>query len=555
MKNGIIKHKKIRKLKPHEDCDFKTETYQCIKIEVQEQHYDLDKELEKDDSIFRYEFNLIELPIFSKNDKVKNGISKKYVFSEKDNSYIAIIPSNSPFARSNKILQEFDETIFYAIMRLSRIQKSKNVITDYFTLIEIAKLRYDGKQLDRTKDSIERMKNNLIEISHAFYDAKAGKGRINKNINLLQSVQIITFEEYQELPKEKQKEYESYFRNSKIKEILILTISDEIFQNIENKGYLNFDAEKLLRIDNAVARKLFVLLMKWQGWEKKTNIIRSCRFIASRIPLSFENKNIGWTIKTIERSCCNLKKLSLIKEFNFIRTKPLTNSSIEFELFTTHDHDLLDDNKQKLICMTNQFLAIETGHERLQIQNEDEFIELTEKVIKQETIDIKPSNISITSKEPSQLTFDSIYETDPSKELSNLFNLLPPDHRKQETIRAIIYKCSKRMGLDYVRRNIEYSNKNSKTNYRAYLVEALKNDYGLGLQEDKKQERKVTVKIEEGMLIELHGKQFKIEPGICIHPDGYDGGCMPEGEIRRGINEGWIRIPNLQSAKINSAPK
>ena len=553
MKNEIIKHKKMRKLKPHEDCDFKTETYQCIKIEVQEQHYDLDKEFEKDDSIFRYEFNLIELPIFSKNDKVKKGISKKYIFSEKDNSYIAIIPSSSPFVRSNKILQEFDETIFYAIMRLSRVQKNKTVITDYFTLMEIAKLRYDGNKLERTKDSIERMKENLIEISHAFYDAKAGKGRINRKINLLQSVKFITFEEYQELPKENQKEYAPYFRNSKIKEILILTISDEIYQNIENKGYLNFDAEKLLRIDNAVTRKLFVLLMKWQGWEKKTNIIRSCRFIASRIPLSFDIKNVHGTIKLLDKASSQLKEFSLIKNFMMVKTKPLSDSKIEFEFFTTHDHDLLGDNKQKLLCMTNQFLAVETGHECLQIENEDEFIELTEKVA-QETIDIKPSNISI-SREPFQLTFDSINEIEPSKELSDLFNLLPPDHREKETIRAIIHKCSKRMGLDYVRRNIEYSNKNSKTNYRAYLVEALKNDYGLGLQEDKKQERKVTVKIEEGMLIELHGKQFKIEPGICIHPNGYDSGCMPEGEIRRGINEGWIRIPNLQSAKINSAPK
>ena len=97
-------------------------------------------------------------------------------------------------------------------MRLSRIQKSKTVITDYFTLAKTAKISYN--HLERLKDSIERMKENLIEISHAFYDAKAGKGRINRKINLLQSVKFITFEEYQELPKENQKEYAPYFRNS-----------------------------------------------------------------------------------------------------------------------------------------------------------------------------------------------------------------------------------------------------------------------------------------------------------------------------------------------------
>ncbi len=193
----------------------------------------------------------------------------------------------------------------------------------------------------------------------------------------------------------------------------------------------------------------------------------------------------------------------------------------------------------------NQSLAIETGQERLQIEKEDEFIELTDKVV-QETTNIKPSNISIISRETSQLTFDSVYKIEPYQELSNLFNLLPSGHREKETLRAIIHKCSQKMGLDYVRRNIEYSNKNSKTNYRAYLVEALKNDYGLGLQEDKKQEQKAPVKIEEGMLIELHCKQFTIESGMCIHPKGYDSGCVPEGEIRRGIKEGMDKAAILR---------
>jgi len=291
-------------------------------------------------------------------------------------------------------------------------------------------------------------------------------------------------------------------------------------------------------------------LMKWQGWEKKTKIIRSCRFIASRIPLSFDKKNLSGTLKYLERSCCNLNDLNLIKGFNFTKTKPLSNSNIEFELFTTHDHDLLGDNKQKLICMTNQPLAVETGHECLQIENEDEFIELTEKVA-QEAIDIKPSNISVTSREPSQLTFDSIHEIEPSKELSGLFNLLPPEHREKETIRAIIHKCSQKFGLDYVKRNIEYSNKNSKTNYRAYLVEALKNDYGLELQEDKKQEQKNNIKIKEGMKVEfLDGRQFKIEPGLCIHPNGYDGGCVPEGTIITAIKEGRIKVISWVSLNI-----
>ena len=40
----------------------------------------------------------------------------------------------------------------------------------------------------------------------------------------------------------------------------------------------------------------------------------------------------------------------------------------------------------------------------------------------------------------------------------------------------------------------------------------------------------------------LDGRLFKIEHGICIHPNGYEGGCMPEGEILTGIKEGRILV-------------
>ena len=46
-------------------------------------------------------------------------------------------------------------------------------------------------------------------------------------------------------------------------------------------------------------------------------------------------------------------------------------------------------------------------------------------------------------------------------------------------------------GADYVARNIRYTNKNAKSNYRPYLLKALQNDYGLAMQEDEEAARQV----------------------------------------------------------------
>jgi hypothetical protein len=72
-----------------------------------------------------------------------------------------------------------------------------------------------------------------------------------------------------------------------------------------------------------------------------------------------------------------------------------------------------------------------------------------------------------------------------------LYELISIEHRDKKTIRDLIDDYVQKNGIDYVKRNILYANKNAKKNYRAYLEKCLKNDFGLGLQEDKEAEAKV----------------------------------------------------------------
>ena len=70
-------------------------------------------------------------------------------------------------------------------------------------------------------------------------------------------------------------------------------------------------------------------------------------------------------------------------------------------------------------------------------------------------------------------------------EIKKLIELLPMARRSQKTVIEPIIAYYEMRGTDYVSRNIRYTNKKAKKNYRPYLLKALQNDYGLAMQEDE----------------------------------------------------------------------
>ena len=58
-------------------------------------------------------------------------------------------------------------------------------------------------------------------------------------------------------------------------------------------------------------------------------------------------------------------------------------------------------------------------------------------------------------------------------------------HQSKKTIERTIAKACKKYDFERIARNIRYANSNCKKNYRAFLIKALENDWGLELQEDE----------------------------------------------------------------------
>ena len=96
--------------------------------------------------------------------------------------------------------------------------------------------------------------------------------------------------------------------------------------------------------------------------------------------------------------------------------------------------------------------------------------------------------VKITEEEAKQLL--PAVDLSEDDNFKSLIDILPEEHQDKKTILEAIASAYKKHGFDYTARNIRYTNRNCKGNYRAYLNKALKADWGLALKEDKEAKQK-----------------------------------------------------------------
>lgn len=428
-------------------------------ITQEEELYNLD---EKDFAVLpvgsiKYELNLIEFPIFSKDKKIKENTSRKYIFSEKNDEYLEIIPSNIQSNLSKKILQEFDELIFYGLMRIYEETGSREIISNYPYLLKISGVNYANENLRRAKDSLQRMKGCSIIFNSCFFSKnQSGSIRETKTINLLSSLRILTLDD------KLAKIYQKYFdKHKNLKEIFIATLNEDIVANIENKLHKYFRIEDLTEIKNSTARKIYVMLTKWRYWQKDVSIRRTIKFLASRIPLSWKKTNLSKTIKSIENACVELKRLGKLKDYKINIGTKLEESTIDF---------YFDTKKNILDILNSKFGIEETGHENLEIVN----VEIVEqKLLEEREIEIK-KNYSCET--------ELLYRQINKKE-------------QIELLKDLIEESIKKYSVNYVKSNILYANKNSKVNYPHFLKKSINNDYAK--MDREKEEKKIKIKLEK----------------------------------------------------------
>jgi len=131
--------------------------------------------------------------------------------------------------------------------------------------------------------------------------------------------------------------------------------------------------------------------------------------------------------------------------------------------------------------------------------------------------------------------------------LNTVVSLVPKEERTDKTISLVSRWLDKR-GPEYVRRNIEYTNqRSSKHNgYQGYLANAFEQ----GWAEDRPHQTNGLPNIEEGMVVEYEGAQYRVDATGCIFLT--DGACMPPGLVRQKLDMGECRVVVDTSGQICS---
>jgi len=81
-----------------------------------------------------------------------------------------------------------------------------------------------------------------------------------------------------------------------------------------------------------------------------------------------------------------------------------------------------------------------------------------------------------------------------SPTVDKLLLLVPEQHRARKTVLSSIMEFEKKQGVDYVKRNILYSNDKSGKSYAGFLASALKADWGHDWQIDQQQAQQTPVR-------------------------------------------------------------
>ena len=427
--------------------------------ELVEEYLDVN-DYEESNSLIRMEMNVIEFPIFSKNPRVKKNQILKYYFSKDKKEFLEITPPPN-----EAIPNEFDERVFISLLKIMKKKGNKAIF--YCTATEIV----DGLNVSagtkrglygKIRTSVLKLSKTNYSFSNLFYAGELS-GRVNDLINTpLLTSRIITL-------KDSDNDEKKLFSDKRIKEFYRIRISDDIYNNITNKGYLVFDADVLLSIGDPIVRSLYTQITKWrfnQLYLKKPLV-----YVAKKIPLSLKGRMLYKTVEKINDSFTELKDLGLISDFNYLKNKKVDKS--EFEIFFSPEH-----NKFK---------------QRLFYQDKEDYNNLIHSV--EERLNNYPDN-NVSSK---------------ASEILIIFGI---KGSSLKTLPNVVKEALKSYEFDYVKYTAEYTALNAKASILKYFKDALANNWAdeyiarKKAREVKQNDNRKEV-IEDAIIVEMSKEEIK----------------------------------------------
>lgn len=426
--------------------------------EIVEKFLDVSEiENEKNNSLVRIDINVIEYPLFTKSTSKKKNQIIRYFFNRSKEAYIQVNPTSGDY-----IPGELEERVFIAILKIMRDKRYSNVF--YTTVSEI--LTNMGIVQESFKGFYGRISKALVRLSQTSYTFKNSlysnkiKGIIEEQINTnIMNIRMLSLKQADENEKE-------YFTDGRIKEVIKISISDHFYDNIIRKGYLVYDSQLLLSMDNPITRALYMLINKLR-FNKLYFKVLSMNLI-KRIPLSENIQKISRTIKVIEKSCEELRKMDLIADYNIIKNSKWIESEVEFYFNETHNtlkQSYFYDDKNHfdnlLITHTDSGTKSDDGNTYFQ-------------TVRAETMDRIPTN----------------------EMLETILSIMPSKAKELKTLPKAIKDGIRQYGFEHVKLVAEYMRKQKVGNIRSYFIQALSkgwaNDYIIQEKTNKQTTKKLS---------------------------------------------------------------
>lgn len=426
--------------------------------EIVEKFLDVSEvENEKQHSLVRIDINVIEYPLFTKNPRRKKNQIIRYFFNRDKEAYIQVNPTSGDF-----IPGEFEERVFIAILKIMRDKKYNNEFytkpSEILYNMGIPQTSYKSFYKKITL-ALQRLSQTSYTFKNSLYSNKM-KGIIDDKINTnIMNIRIITLNQAE-------KDEMEYFQDKRTKEVIKISISNYFYDNIIRKGYLVYDSQLLLNMDSPITRALYMLVNKLRF--NKFHLRVLALSLIKKIPLSDDAKSLGRSIKSLEKSCKQLKEMDLISDYNVIKQGKLVQTEIEFFFEEKHNaikQSFFYDDKNHfdnlLITYTDK-------------GEEGEIITESEEALKE--IQHERENITPTE-----------------EKINIIFEKLPPRAKELKTMPGTIKDAIRQYGFEYVKYTAEYMSKNKVTKIRSYFIQALEKGWAenfMTIEKSKSQKKK-----------------------------------------------------------------
>ncbi len=519
--------------------DFKVIDFPVVEISIEKEEYHLEELLDRrirEGQLQIYGFVDIENPLFTNARRLNNATGKLYVMNSKKDIYLQVTPTNKPPKHkweTNKIPQEFDGKVFYAISEIIQEAKPENIIKGYTIMtyaMILKKAGFDRSKRPRLKDGVRRLRFTDYDFKNSFYNAELGEMAAEFNMHLIDVI-VIMPKDLDKRSEEERKKISPHFASLKVKEILLVKKSDKLQNNIDFKGFLYFNRYELDRIKRSLQKRFYMMYMKWNGWENEAGIgepnvlIRSFNFLASKGPLSWDPRNRYRTRKAIIEDNEELVKNGLIKAFIV-----LSQNDVKIVMFSEKErHEKLMKYLSELMSELETLSQKEDlpDSERFKLQEEKDAlrkdIEQAERLNRkyasrdpyspklgvQKEVNIKSEDaheqknlieekqadvIDVEHEEVVSVAKPKVKEgtNQISLQIQQLIANIPAKHRSKGKLLKVVEKYFNIHGAEYIQKNINYAIQQEPKNFVAYLTDALAENYAKNTNKKEKVNPKVT---------------------------------------------------------------